>query len=450
LAVLQASAGSARATEDSCSPVDLRQPGGSMEGTRPMAQGDHGICYAYASAQLADAWARGHLPRPRTQQALDGLPRTSPIMLAIDDKMANPGKGSVSTCHAPDATCKPQDPIDGGGIADCINYLRDHPNSSCDHAKTFGIPSLTYTVTTWEDRGEKSIFNDPEPTAVHKDVTLTGLGIGGDFDQGQQALGANRHVEKHFAGRDSDFLTQVESAWDEYQQRLSDPLNAHRDVAGDMSKQLYCTLSNASVPLDLIPGQLVGNTDSVIKSMFTDLTQHQGTKINFLNRFFGTACSGKKFAITPTLPKIESVDFSAINHKHNDAQITDLINRQLTQGGMPAAIDYCASVLEGHFGGLASQPTQVRDSTGHLSDTDCLGLPKSSGRPGEDEAHASLVIGRKRAPSGSCMYLVRNSWGVGCERFIDSPGIQCEEGTGDLWIDQAKLASSVFGVEHYK
>ena len=51
--------------------------------------------------------------------------------------------------------------------------------------------------------------------------------------------------------------------------------------------------------------------------------------------------------------------------------------------------------------------------------------------------HASLVIGRRKDPdSGKCQFLVRNSWGTGCDGYRQA-GWDCEH--GNIWVDEAAL-----------
>jgi hypothetical protein len=49
-----------------------------------------------------------------------------------------------------------------------------------------------------------------------------------------------------------------------------------------------------------------------------------------------------------------------------------------------------------------------------------------------------LVIGQ-RLKNGTKEYLLRNSWGPGCETIHH--GLECDDETGQIWIPIAKLTS---------
>ena len=68
--------------------------------------------------------------------------------------------------------------------------------------------------------------------------------------------------------------------------------------------------------------------------------------------------------------------------------------------------------------------------------------------------HASLVVGRRTNPeTGSCEYLVRNSWGKNCEQK-EGPGLTCHKNcdgngcrySGHFWVSDSRLKDSILGV----
>jgi hypothetical protein len=61
-------------------------------------------------------------------------------------------------------------------------------------------------------------------------------------------------------------------------------------------------------------------------------------------------------------------------------------------------------------------------------------------------AHAVLIIGRRKNPTtGTCQYLLRNSWGTSCNNPF-STDVECEQGKGNIWIDANSLASNITGL----
>lgn len=71
-------------------------------------------------------------------------------------------------------------------------------------------------------------------------------------------------------------------------------------------------------------------------------------------------------------------------------------------------------------------------------------------------AHGSLVVGRRTNPvTGSCEFLVRNSWGKDCT-LNESPGLSCHKDcaggtcrdTGHFWVEENRLSQSLIDVTY--
>lgn len=88
---------------DSCSEIDLRRPGGSMEKMKVLDQGPLPVCFSYAAAQMADAWRLSHGGKPPEQ----GI---SPVWLAVHAEYADDDEAYTFTggdaCSALDAVRK--------------------------------------------------------------------------------------------------------------------------------------------------------------------------------------------------------------------------------------------------------------------------------------------------------------------------------------------------------
>ncbi|MBI3554759.1 MAG: hypothetical protein HY074_00685 [Deltaproteobacteria bacterium] len=460
------------AVADDCTPVDMRNSGGPMENIQPMSQGEHGTCYAYAAAELADSWACAHLS-PRTPESLRTMPRTSPIALSIDTRVAGikNGNGGKQNCAA-SMSCTGMSPLDGGAAADCIDYLRSRSNAACDHRQAFGVSKVSFQHFTPVQADDPTGLFPPGQYWEDKEDTVTksGLGMGGNFSAGRH-VGA-RELEVSFAGRDSDYLKAVMKAYDDLQERLRHPINDGTDTANAMSLKLTCDLLSAGVPDE----NMVGKTASVVNPALADVFRKgsNDTKLEFLKRYFGSLCSGKTFGFAPSLPAMHKETFYPEDGKHDVNKIVGYLNSRLGQpGGFPVEIGYCASVLYGgdKFTGLnPTGPVDVEkkdgdritkdstrclrkvgtEATGNTTPTAKKETAKK-GMVGDPSDHSSLIVGRKRdATTGACMFLVRNSWGASCERYAGKEkGYECETGTGDLWIDAAKLASAIQDVSHF-
>lgn len=60
--------------------------------------------------------------------------------------------------------------------------------------------------------------------------------------------------------------------------------------------------------------------------------------------------------------------------------------------------------------------------------------------------HASTVVGRKYVPGKGCQYLIRNSWGPGCEAY--KKGLSCEK--GNIWVNENDLLENTIVVNYFK
>lgn len=60
--------------------------------------------------------------------------------------------------------------------------------------------------------------------------------------------------------------------------------------------------------------------------------------------------------------------------------------------------------------------------------------------------HASTVVGRKYVPGKGCQYLIRNSWGPGCEAY--KKGLACEK--GNIWVGENDLLWKTHSVNYFR
>ena len=61
--------------------------------------------------------------------------------------------------------------------------------------------------------------------------------------------------------------------------------------------------------------------------------------------------------------------------------------------------------------------------------------------------HFSTVVGRRfNSSTNSCEYLVRNSWGRGCEGYDER--LECEE--GNIWVPKKVLAKRMRRIDYFK
>ena len=94
------------------------------------------------------------------------------------------------------------------------------------------------------------------------------------------------------------------------------------------------------------------------------------------------------------------------------------IDHQLSNMDTPVGISYCSVVL-------TSKTTSGLDGGNNI---------KSNCKP-----HASLIIGRRTNSTGTCQYLIRNSWG---KSYV----YPWETSRGDIWINQDAIMKNVFSI----
>ncbi|MCC7442750.1 MAG: hypothetical protein IT285_14035 [Bdellovibrionales bacterium] len=420
-----------------------------------MAQGSHGICYAYAGAGMADAWQRNQLSRPRTADALAALRPTSPAALAASTRAYARRSGATRTCSVgPGAACGWDDGLNGGNIEDTINFLRQpEPNGrACDHRQVFGVSEISYEYSRWEEdptfaSADPDPFLPPFMRRVRTTHARSGLGVGGTFSTGFASSASSSETDLYIPGRDSQYLTVLNEAWDEYQRRLREPLADATAIARAMSTRLEACLLEANVPDSLIPGDTVDGTNAVLRDIFSGT--RTGTRVDFLARYFQNACQGQTFRISPTMPIPVVTDYRVSTGRHNETTMLNEIHTALERrNGMPVAISFCATALRNPSGvTLASTaiPGGHTGTAGGTSDGGTTQCQEASGgvatTPVEADGsdHVTLLIGRKQVGT-RCMLLMRNSWGVSCERYLPDAGFECDEATGDFWVDESVLA----------
>jgi len=126
------------AEDDACGPVDMRQPGGSMENISVLDQDGTGLCYAYVATQMIDAYRFSKLPKPLPADIKSW--QSSPVATAFElasgkfyyRNITNPFKG-------------------GGIICDAVNYSRKKGTCTQQALKENSDSGYAYPVTSyWE------------------------------------------------------------------------------------------------------------------------------------------------------------------------------------------------------------------------------------------------------------------------------------------------------------
>ncbi len=110
--------------------------------------------------------------------------------------------------------------------------------------------------------------------------------------------------------------------------------------------------------------------------------------------------------------------------------------------------------LEQYF--FNTDKTSPKESKSIINDILSKGFPLAvlldekmlTGNKKDQDRHFLTLIGKKRVGS-RCMYVLRNSWGIGCKAYSETYGQFCDPKSGTLMIPEAGLLSTKNVVFHF-
>ena len=126
----------------------------------------------------------------------------------------------------------------------------------------------------------------------------------------------------------------------------------------------------------------------------------------FYANFFGEVCNREAFPFQAKCA--ETIGQPSVSQ----------IDRALEKG-YPLGVSYCGAVLKNTKYMSTARPFQDAD--------DCL-------------RHSSVIAGTARDSKGRCTYVIRNSWGLGCEAY--DPDYECRD--GHIYIPKELFLKQVF------
>ncbi len=179
-------------------------------------------------------------------------------------------------------------------------------------------------------------------------------------------------------------------------------------------QSIRCNLQNTGLSKNLLPS--LADLDKIIKESYK-------WENIYLKNLISNICKND----TLDLSNLPNPISEYITHKPWDAQeranqTQIVLNRLLTEkNAQPVGITFCGITL--------TNPLY----NGHPYNTD------------ECKRHAAIIVGSKKTSDGSCMYLMRNAFGTGCElprRF----GLECEDGTGQIWLKGDRIGKATLGL----
>lgn len=142
-------------------------------------------------------------------------------------------------------------------------------------------------------------------------------------------------------------------------------------------------------------------------------TLAEASSVNsFIDGLIAKSCK-PRLQVGEDIPEIKINTMSSFSIFTNKSELLDKVDEELEKDNLPL-VDYMSDVLYDR----------------HKSD---------------DGEHSSAVVARKfNEETGSCEYLVRNSWGTGC--FGYDRDYECEE--GNIWVPREYLERSAFRVTY--
>lgn len=120
------------------------------------------------------------------------------------------------------------------------------------------------------------------------------------------------------------------------------------------------------------------------------------------------------------IPEPKPTPVSRSFPKYGATEIKKFLNDHFQASSQPVGIDFCSHLLLREPGGRKYKFTDY-------SQENC-------------GPHASLVVGRRKTFFGRCQYLIRNSWGKGCDRY--NFDWDCDD--GNIWVDEETLTSNTY------
>lgn len=204
-------------------------------------------------------------------------------------------------------------------------------------------------------------------------------------------------------------LKAIEKLYDTYNDRVSHEVKGYfyNSVERKTGEQL--TKAHNGFKSDLMCGSIQSDWDEFFKNMnineFMNVLKNASSSNDFIDDLIEKNCK----------PRIElsfDLEYDSFSSYSKDYMMTRIDDR----------------LDDGEILGINYKSTVLSDKYDH-----------------SDGNHASLVVARKyNKSSGSCEYLIRNSWGSGCSKYDIDYG--CEQ--GNIWVPEEYFRQAVYGVTY--
>lgn len=386
--------------------IRLDGQGGSMEPVKPRNQENLNTCYAFAAAEVWDAYRFSHYDKKTRDQELGHY--TIPMQGALAYTIAkNKEKGKVVPKSA--WTASGTLPISEGG----------------DPAKTlkFYMSNKTCVSTSTTDAFMGML---PGKTRNEKIAYLQTI-----MNNGETTRKLLASYRSQAAGQSPELCTKLQKKYDqEYQDIL-------KETKTDMTTA--CTTSSTK----MLPSQF----EKFITEYLSSAQFSEDTLTN-INNALAKSCEKTSAPVNVKVPpKIHSG--IGTNDKNNimkdtKTQASATIHKALSGGfnhpKQPVIISTCGNFL---LDGKDSDP--IRRKTDGSIDAKALEADVYFGRC---KGHAVVAIGRK-TEGETCKILIRNTWKK-CKSAGYAKDWTCDEQGDDVWVDQDALINNTLNYSFFE
>ena len=156
----------------------------------------------------------------------------------------------------------------------------------------------------------------------------------------------------------------------------------------------------------VIKPSLPGVTTKIIKDV---LLKNKRNSVSAFRDLLDNLCEGRRVKVNPRVDKI-------FKNKLGNQTIASVLDKALDNNSMPT----------------------IGINTSFFVDSAYV--------PGGHGPHSMLIVAKRMNRNNKCEYLVRNSYGRGCNYYQKEIAAKCDPATGSFWMDQDQLQVAVTDV----
>lgn len=378
--------------------VRLDGPGGSMEEVKARDQRTTNTCYAFAAAQVWDAYRFSHYDKATLEKEKKYF--TIPMQGALAVHL-NEGNIAKKADWKAEGTL----PIEkNGGPIKTLHYFMSNP--TC--VSTFTSDEL-FTDLPGKTREEKMAYLQ---TILEDGETVRKL----QLSYQNKSKGKDK---KAFDELNAEYVKKVDAI---VANREEDPLTA-------------CFKK--------------GTLDKFVDQCIRQAQFSENSLSNILKALLAS-CEKKSAPVNVVAPKIQSGAGTGVGIKNNvmtetPTQASKTIHLALSgkfnEPTQPVIVDVC-----GNFLNNGKESDGMRRKADGTIDVNAMPAQVYYGRC---KPHSMVAIGRKTV-GDTCQILIRNSFQKNCNEVGYSKDWKCDEKEGNVWIDESTLMKNLLNYSFFK